>query len=176
VSLIQSIYSAFGSGVVVPGTGIVLQNRGSSFSLDPAHPNVIAPGKRPFHTLTPAMALRGGRPWLVFGTMGGSLQPQVHLQVLTNVVDFGMDAQQALDAPRWAVGGLAHDDVAPDLNLEAPLADAAAARLEALGHRVVRHPAWSDDFGHAHAIRGHQESGVLEAGADPRSDGAAVGW
>jgi gamma-glutamyltranspeptidase/glutathione hydrolase len=122
------------------------------------------------------MALKDGRPSLVFGTMGGSVQPQVHLQVLTNVVDFHMDAQRALDAPRWAMGGMAHDDVADDLNLEAPLAEAATARLEALGHRVVRNPSWSDDFGHAHAIRVHQDSGVLEAGADPRSDGAAVGW
>ncbi len=176
VSLIQSLYSSFGSGVVVPGTGILLQNRGACFTLTPGHPNCIAPRKRPFHTLIPAMAFQRERPWLVYGTMGGSLQPQVQAQVVTNVVDYGMDVQAALEAPRWSAGGLSHDDCSPVVFLEAPFPERVVAGLERRGHSVERVPAWSEALGHAHAIRLHQDSGVLEAGADPRSDGAAIGW
>jgi hypothetical protein len=104
VSLIQSIYHEWGSGVVAGETGVVLQNRGAGFTLDPAHPNALAPGKRPFHTLTPFMYLRDGRPLLVAGTMGGEGQPQTLVAVATRVVDLGLDVQSAVEAPRWVYG------------------------------------------------------------------------
>lgn len=103
VSLIQSVFWEFGSGFTVAGFN--LQNRGSLFSLDPDSPNVLAPGKRPFHTIIPAFAMKGGKPWLSFGLMGGSMQPQGHAQVLINLIDFGMDLQQAGDAPRFRHSG-----------------------------------------------------------------------
>src|SRR5207237_7825132 len=112
VSLIQSNYSGFGSGVTVPRWGINLQNRGTFFSLDPADANVIAPRKRTMHTLMPAMALRDGRPWLVFGTMGGDGQAQTHLQLLVRIVDDREDIQRAVEAPRWVVSTSDWTDVA----------------------------------------------------------------
>ena len=105
VSLIQSVYHYFGSGIVVPGTGFALQNRGMLFSMDPSHANAYAPGKRPFHTIIPAFVMKDGRPFMSFGVMGGDMQPQGHVQVLTNIIDFGMDAQLAGDAPRWRHDG-----------------------------------------------------------------------
>ena len=101
ISLIQSLYETFGSGIVAGDTGIVLQNRGSLFSLDAGHPNQIAPGKRPFHTLIPAMVLKDGRPWFSFGVMGGDMQAQGHVQVLLNLIDFGMNVQEAGEARRF---------------------------------------------------------------------------
>ena len=109
VSLIQSLYETFGSGIVAGDTGIVLHDRGSLFSLTPGHPNQLAPGKRPFHTLIPAMVLKDGAPWLSFGVMGGDMQAQGHAQVLANMIDFGMNVQEAGEAPRFrqTEGGLA---------------------------------------------------------------------
>ena len=101
VSLIQSNYRGMGSGVVVPGLGFVFQDRGQLFSLDPEHNNVYAPGKRPFHTIIPAFVMKDGKPWLSFGLMGGAMQPQGHVQIITNLIDFGMNLQEAGDAPRW---------------------------------------------------------------------------
>jgi hypothetical protein len=108
--MIQSVYLSFGSGVVVDGTGIVLQCRGASFNLDSAHPNRLEGGKRPMHTLMPGMLLRDGRLWGPFGTQGGDAQAQIHLQLVTNLVDFGMDPAVAIDAPRWVAGGRLADD------------------------------------------------------------------
>ncbi|PJF38980.1 MAG: gamma-glutamyltransferase, partial [Phototrophicales bacterium] len=101
VSLIQSNYRGMGSGVVVPGLGFVFQDRGQLFSLDPNHANVYAPGKRPFHTIIPAFIMKDGKPWVSFGLMGGAMQPQGHVQIITNLIDFGMNLQEAGDAPRW---------------------------------------------------------------------------
>src|SRR2546423_72505 len=103
-SLIQSLYNGFGSGVVGGDTGVLLQNRGSYFSLDPRHVNYLQPGKRTMHTLTPAMVLKDSKPYLVLGSMGGDAQPQIHVQLLSAILDFGMNVQQAISAPRWRSG------------------------------------------------------------------------
>ncbi len=171
VSFINSNYAGIGSGVVVRDWGIALQNRGANFSLDPSHANVVAPGKRPYHTIIPAMALRDGRPWLSFGVMGGFMQPQGHVQVLSNMVDFGMDPQAALDAPRWSV-----DPMSGDVTLESGLADLAEG-LARLGHRVtVAGPEDRGQFGGGQVIMIDPETNMLHAGSDPRKDGCAVGY
>ncbi len=105
ISLIQSLYDAFGAGIVAGETGIALQNRGALFTLQAGHPNQVAPGKRPFHTLVPAMVMKDGRPWLSFGVMGGDMQPQGHVQVLLNVIEFGMNVQEAGEAARYRLAG-----------------------------------------------------------------------
>jgi gamma-glutamyltranspeptidase / glutathione hydrolase len=168
VSLIQSNFVGFGSGVVVPGTGIGLHDRGAHFSLDPADPNVIAPGKRPMHTLIPAMALRAGAPWLVFGTMGGDGQPQTHLQLLANLLDDGMDVQAAIDAPRFVVD-VADGSVAMEARASTRLVTSLAER----GHDVRTIGPYDHLAGHAHAIE-ITPSGYA-AGSDPRCEGAVLG-
>lgn len=174
VSAIQSICHDFGCGVVAGDTGIVPQNRGVFFSLDPARANVLAPGRRTFHTLAPAMLFEGDRLAMAFGTMGGEGQPQTHAALVTRVVDFGHDVQRAIDAPRWLVGRTWGDE-SDDLWLEGRIADDVARELARRGQPVRRLDAFDDKVGHAQAIR-VLESGVLEGGADPRGDGAAVGY
>lgn len=167
VSLIQSLFHSFGSGLVVPERGIVLQNRGSLFSLDSAHPNVLAPGKRPFHTLCPAMVFRDGRPWLVFGTPGGTSQTHTLSQVLNNVLLFGMTPQEAIDAPRmrWYETRLAIEDRVP--------ADVLAA-LRERGYEVTARSGWTAEFGGAQAIL--IDGNRLIAGADRRREGWALAY
>ena len=165
VSLIQSLFHAFGSGLVASGTGVVLHNRGSLFSLDPEHPNIVAPSKRPYHTLSPAMAFRDGRPWLVFGTPGGDGQVHTLTQVLNNILLFGMSPQEAIDAPRLRrlpSGALAIEDRVP--------ADVLAA-LEARGYVVRPRAGWTAEFGGAQAILVTGDS--LIAGADRRREAFA---
>jgi gamma-glutamyltranspeptidase/glutathione hydrolase len=172
VSFINSLYYLFGSGLVVPGTGICLQNRGACFTLEKGHPNVLEGGKRPYHTIIPAMALRQGRLWLSFGVMGGFMQPQGHLQVLSNLVDYGMDPQAALDAPRFRVdqrGGLR---VAIETGV--PLKTRKA--LAAMGHDVRPETVFTPGFGSGDIIARDAESGVLWGASDPRKDGCAVGF
>ncbi len=170
VSLIQSLFGAFGSGVVAGDTGIVLQNRGSLFSTDRSHPNHLAPRKRPFHTLIPALVLKqeNGRrlPWLVFGVMGGHMQAQGHVQILMNLLLFGMNVQEAGEAPRvrWTGDGVA---------LEPGIARETAIGLAAKGHRII------DDgggFGGYQGIRIDATHARLEGGSDPRKDGMALGY
>ncbi|MGB9299986.1 MAG: gamma-glutamyltransferase [Anaerolineae bacterium] len=172
VSFISSLYHSFGCGLVVPGTGICLQNRGACFTLEEGHPNVLAGGKRPYHTIIPAMALRGGRLWLSFGVMGGFMQPQGHVQVLSNLVDCGMDAQAALDAPRFRVdeGG------GPQVAIEEGVPDETRQALAALGHDVQVQPVFWSGFGGGQIIAVDADTGVLEGGSDPRKDGFAVGF
>lgn len=168
VSFINSLYDGFGSGIVIPGTGICLQNRGASFSLDPQHPNALAPGKRPYHTIIPAMAFRDHRPWMVFGLMGGFMQPQGQVQVLLNMIDFEMDPQRALDAPRVRLfedGSLA---------LEDPFDNDTRVALATRGHSLVR--GTRDDFGGGQIIVLDHARDALLAGSDPRKDGCAVGY
>jgi len=172
VSFINSLYYGFGSGLVVPGTGICLQNRGACFTLEEGHPNALDGGKRPYHTIIPAMALRQGQLWLSFGVMGGFMQPQGHLQVLSNLVDYGMDPQVALDAPRFRVdqrGGLR---VAIETGV--PLKTRKA--LSAMGHDVHPETTFAPGFGSGDIIARDAGSGVLWGASDPRKDGCAVGY
>jgi len=178
VSLIQSNYMGFGSGVVDPDTGIHYQNRGSYFSLDPAHPNVLAPGKRTLHTLLPGMLFRADetRPWVVTGSMGGDAQPQIHAQVVSALVDGGVDIATAVGAPRWFVDGDEH--FAPPVNVRAERRYPAAVldQLEAMGHPVTRTIPFNGTLGHAHAIElvnggPAAADGSLAAATDPRSAG-----
>ena len=172
VSFINSLYYGFGSGLVVPGTGICLQNRGACFTLEPGHPNVLAGGKRPYHTIIPAMARRDGRLWLSFGVMGGFMQPQGHLQVVVNMVDHRLDPQQALDAPRFRVderGGL-------EVFVEDTVPADTRARLSDMGHDVKPTAAFEPGFGGGQVIAVDPETGVLWGGSDPRKDGCAVGY
>jgi len=165
ISLIQSIYGTFGSGVVVPGTGVVLQNRGAGFVETEGHPNRLAPGKRPFHTIIPGMLLEEGRLLGPFGVMGGAMQPQGHMQVVLRLVDHGDDPQAALEAPRWRV------DAGREVQLEPGLWEA-EEHLASLGHDVHR-GAVIHDFGVGQAIL--RLGGALVGGSDPRGDGFAAG-
>jgi gamma-glutamyltranspeptidase/glutathione hydrolase len=166
VSLIQSIYEAFGSGIVAGDTGIALHNRGNLFSLKEGHPNYLAPGKRPFHTLVPAMVLKDGRPWLSFGVMGGDMQPQGHVQVLMNLIDFGMNVQEAGEAPRFrhSSNGLA---------LESAISPEARFGLDLRGHRLITS---IGAFGGFQGILFDHARGVMMGGSDPRKDGLAIGY
>lgn len=169
VSMIQSLFASFGSGRMVPGAGITLHNRGALFELDSAHPNVIAPGKRPFHTLSPAMALNpDGSVAMAFGTPGGDGQPQTLVQVLNNVLRHGMTPQQAVEAARWRVFGGTRLGVEPGID------STTRAALERRGH-VVRVQQPSADFGGAQMILIHS-SGARMTGADPRREAYAVVW
>jgi gamma-glutamyltranspeptidase/glutathione hydrolase len=174
VSFIQSLYFEFGSGVVAGNTGILLQNRGSFFSLDPRHVNALEPAKRTFHTLMPAMALRDGKPSILYGTQGGEGQPQTQTALLTRIVDFGMDPQKAIDEPRW-VWGRTWGEATRELKVESRIAPQVRQRLEAAGHVVRTVKEWDGVMGHAHAIV-RDEKGRLQGGADRRSDGSAIGW
>lgn len=170
VSLIQSNYMGFGSGVVVPGTGIALHNRGHNFSLQAGHPNALAPGRRPYHTIIPGFLGRAdGTPVGPFGVMGGFMQPQGHLQVVLNTVRYGMNPQQALDAPRWQ--WLAGKTVEVEHGLPA----ATARALAAMGHDV-RVQLDSGSFGRGQMIRRDPVTGVLEGGTESRTDGHIAAW
>jgi gamma-glutamyltranspeptidase/glutathione hydrolase len=166
VSLINSTYHSFGSGVVAPKSGVILQNRGSSFRLDPKHPNAIAPGKRPMHTIMPGMALKDGRAWMPYGVMGGDYQPFGHVHLLTNILDFGMDPQAALDCAR-----VFYDS--GNVEVERGIPEQAAAGLRQRGHAVVEA---SEPLGGGQAIQIDAQSGTLTAGSDPRKDGCALGY
>jgi gamma-glutamyltranspeptidase/glutathione hydrolase len=169
-SLIQSVYHGFGSLVVAPGTGVALQNRGNCFTLEPGHPNRLAPGKRPFHTIIPGLLLRAGELLGPFGVMGGHMQPQGHLQFVSHVVDRGLDPQAALDEPRWRLDRDARD--AWSLALEEPLHRLAPA-LARRGHRALCDPNPAS-FGGGQAVLLHDD--VLIGGSESRKDGIALGY
>jgi gamma-glutamyltranspeptidase len=174
VSYIQSLYWEFGSACVLPATGVLMQNRGSSFSLDPKALNALAPGRRPFHTLNPALAaLKDGRV-MAYGTMGGDGQPQSQAAVFSRYVTFRQPLDKALDAPRWLLGrtwGSGHTNLRLESRFDGNLID----RLMAAGHDVaVLDEAYSDTMGHAGAVVLHPD-GTLEGGHDPRADGGAAG-
>ena len=167
VSLINSIFQNFGSGIVVPGTGILLQDRGALFTLDANHPNRLEPRKRPYHTLIPAMVFRDKKPWLSFGVMGGDMQPQGHVQVLLNMIEFGMNVQDAGEAPRF------RHTPTNELTLESGMDPAVVRELAAMGHRIASDPG---KFGGYQAIQIDWKNGTLGGGSDPRKDGCAAGW
>src|SRR5258706_1029887 len=175
VSLIQSNYRGFGSGLVVDGTGIVLQNRGAYFSLDPEAANALAPGKRTLHTLIPSLALRDGQPAVVFGTMGGDGQPQTHLQVYAALARYGRNIQAAIEQPRW-VHGVEQPGEGETLRLERCFPPDTAPGLPGKGHHVQLAEPYDSAMGHAQGITLDHANGVLGGGADPRAEGAAVGW
>jgi gamma-glutamyltranspeptidase/glutathione hydrolase len=175
VSLIQSNYMGVGAGMVVPGYGIELHNRGCYFSLDPTHPNAVAPRKRPLHTLIPSMAFRDGRPAIVFGTQGGDGQPQIHQQVYAGLIDFGLDVQAAIEVPRW-IHGRGQPGDPPGLVMENRFPEATVQRLRDMGHDVTLIGGWMGMTGHAQGIVIDPATGLMAGGADPRADGAAVGW
>ncbi|MEO1592510.1 MAG: gamma-glutamyltransferase [Cyanobacteria bacterium J06632_22] len=174
VSMIQSLYFDYGCGIVPPGLGFALNNRGSLFSTDPNHVNGIKPGKRPLHTLIPAMVLDGdGRPELVLGTMGGEGQPQTQSALITRVIDFGQDIQTAINLPRWR-WGRTWGAASTTLAMEGRISAAVRQSLQRRGHQVQRLPDWTSEMGHAHMIQIRPEG--LRGACDPRSDGQAVGY
>lgn len=175
VSLIQSIYHEWGAATIAGDTGVLLQNRGAFFSLDEEHVNRLEPGKRSFHTLMPGMAYRDGRPWLVYGTMGGEGQPQTSTALLTRILDFGLDPQRAVDAPRW-VYGRTWGAASEALRLESRFDATIDASLAERGHEVCRVGAWDSVMGHAAAIQINPTTGLLQGAADPRGEGIALGW
>jgi gamma-glutamyltranspeptidase/glutathione hydrolase len=177
VSLIESNYLGFGSGIVDPATGVHYQNRGSYCSLDPAHPNLLVPGKRTLHTLLPGMLFRAGerRPWVVAGSMGGDAQPQIHAQLVSALVDGNLDIRTAISAPRWYVEPGEHFAPPVEVRLEARHRAGMADALEALGHPVSLMEPFDGVLGHEHAIEfvdgGPAVDGSLAAATDPRSAG-----
>jgi gamma-glutamyltranspeptidase/glutathione hydrolase len=178
VSLIQSNYRGMGSGMTPGGCGFILQDRGELFSMEDAHPNVYAPGKRPFHTIIPAFVTRGGKPWLSFGVMGGAMQPQGHVQILVNLIDFGMNLQEAGDVPRVRHDGSSEPtgEIMRDggqVVLETGASPATVQALEARGHRVK--VANDGAFGGYQAIL-RDEHGVYFGASESRKDGAAQGY
>ncbi|WP_348755493.1 gamma-glutamyltransferase, partial [uncultured Aquincola sp.] len=174
VSFIQSIYHEFGSGIVLPESGVNWQNRGCSFSLDPAALNPLTPGRKPFHTLNPALAqLNDGRT-LVYGNMGGDGQPQSQSAVFSRIVHFGLNPQAAISAPRWLLGRTWGQE-SESLKLESRFPPETVQALLDAGHEVEVYDDFDETMGHAGAIL-RSAQGTFEGGSDPRSDGAALGW
>jgi gamma-glutamyltranspeptidase/glutathione hydrolase len=177
-SLIQSNFHGFGSKIVPEGLGFVLQNRGALFALDDSHPNCLAPDKRPFHTIIPAMVTKEGRPWLCFGVMGGDMQPQGHVQVLVNLIDFGMNVQRAGDAARFehtgsaTPTGVVEKPAGGTVVLEPGVPGSIAAALRAKGHAVAR----AVNGGGYQGILIDAENGTLHGATEPRKDGVAAGY
>jgi gamma-glutamyltranspeptidase/glutathione hydrolase len=178
IAVIQSLYWGFGSGVVPPGTGITLHNRGAAFALDPASPNLLAPGKQPLHTLIATLVTEGDRPVAALATMGGHGQPQTHLQILTRLLDQGLDPQAAIEHPRVLQGRMRVTDPEDRLRVESRLPARAVAGLRRRGHLVDIEPPWSWTMGHAQALTWRRTAGgpLLAGGADPRGDGLALGY
>lgn len=175
-SLIQSLYGVFGSCVVAGKTGVMLQNRGAYFSLDPKHPNALAAGKVPLHTLIASLGFREDKLWSVLGCMGADGQPQIHLQAYTAMIDHGCNIQEAVEMPRWLSGRFALGQTRDTLHVESRFGAAMIDELERRGHTLDRWGAWNELAGHAHGITIDAASNVRIGGSDPRSDGAAIGY
>ena len=172
VSMIQSLFGAFGSCVVAENTGILLQNRGASFSLNPERVNVLEPGKRTMHTLMPSMLFDGESLRGPFGTQGGDAQAQIQMQLVSNLVDYGMEPQAAIEAPRF-ISGSGPDNA---LLLEGDFPEGTVQQLAAKGHKITLIDPWNSGAGHAQMILIDRGSGVLMGAADPRADGSAAGY
>ncbi len=178
VSFIQSVYWEFGSGVVLPGSGITWQNRGTSFALDPSRQNALEPFRRPFHTIQPAMAILNDGRIMPYGTMGGEGQPQTQAMIYTRHVVYGQDLQRAIDAPRWLLGRTWGADKT-NLRIENRFDPAVIAALQAAGHDVKVIGGMDEVMGHAGALVAHRDGplrGTIEGASDPRSDGRAAGY
>jgi gamma-glutamyltranspeptidase/glutathione hydrolase len=173
-SVLQSTYFDWGSGVTVPGTGILWQNRGAAFSTEPGHPNYLVPGKRPFYTLNPGVAIRDGEPYLLYGTQGADGQPQTLSVLLTSLIDDGMTPEQALAQPRFLLGRT-FSDSRDSLKIEGSVHPQEAEALSALGHEVAMLPALSPIFGQAGVIH-LSDDGSVEGAHDPRGNGSAAGF
>ncbi len=178
VSLIQSNYRGFGSGLCPRGLGFCFQDRGALFTLEEGHPNVYAPNKRPFHTIIPAFVTKDGKPWLSFGVMGGDMQPQGHVQIICNLIDFGMNLQEAGDAPRFHHAGSSEPTGSTmkdggTLALESGIGPQAQRDLAAMGHVVVQR---TGPFGGYQAIQRDPQTGVYAAASESRKDGHAAGY
>ena len=169
VSFIQSNYMGFGSGIVIPGTGIALQNRGADFSLDPNAPNALKPGKRTYHTIIPGFLTKDGQAVGPFGVMGGFMQPQGHFQVVINTIDYNLNPQAALDAPRWQwiEGNI--------VDVEPGFPNHIAQSLTRLGHNI-RPTLDTGSFGRGQIIWRDPKTGVLSGGTESRTDGAIALW
>ena len=176
VSLIHSLYGAFGSGVVSSDTGVLLQNRSAYFSLQDGHPNVLAPGKIPLHTLIASIGFRQNKLWSVMGCMGADGQPQIQFQAYSAMMDHGLDIQQAVEAPRWLSGRFALGEARDTLHVESRLGSTTLDALAAKGHVLNRWGAWNELAGHAHGITLEGLQQTRFGGSDPRSDGAAIGY
>jgi gamma-glutamyltranspeptidase len=174
-SLVHSVYGVFGAAVVAGCSGVVLQNRAAYFSLDPRSPNKVEPGKTPLHTLIASLGFRNDRLWSVLGCMGADGQPQIHLQAYSAMIDHGLDIQQALDMPRFLSGRFGLLEARDTLHIEGRFPAETIAELTRRGHTVDRWPDWNEMAGHAHGITIDPVTGQLAGGADPRSDGEAVG-
>jgi len=170
VSMIQSVHESFGCGIVAEGTGVILNNRTQGFNLVPGHPNELALHKRPAHTLSPAMVFKNNAPWLALGTPGGLGQTQFLAQILSNLIDFNTDIQQAIEAPRWQSKG------AGTVEIEARFPDEARLHLQNAGLKVKATESWDFRMGGAEAILMDRDTVVFQAGADPRRDGYAIGY
>ncbi len=180
-SFINSLYMGTGSGLVVPGTGVSMQNRAALFVLDPEHPNALAPNKRPYHTIIPAMTVREGELHACYGVMGGYTQPQGHFQMLSHLVDFDLSPQRALDLPRWQLAGpsagLGADEAGGLVQIEEGWSFDTLAELARRGHRLLPMNGYQRvGFGGGQIIVRDPESGVIIGGSEPRKDGAAIGW
>jgi len=174
ISVIQSVFNVFGSGVVPPGTGVVLQNRGRHFMMDPAHPSVFAARKRPFHTLVASIVTRDERPVVGFSTMGGNGQAMFHAQVLTNLLDYGLDMQEAIERPRFLIGAFLPGEPADTIYIERRVGSRVLSGLAKKGHNLKAAPELFYKGGHGHGIA--LRDGTLMGGADPRADGIALGF
>jgi gamma-glutamyltranspeptidase/glutathione hydrolase len=170
----QSLYFEFGSGCVLPRTGIIMQNRGCAFSLEAGALNALEPGRKPPHTLSPAMAELADGRFMAYGTMGGEGQPQTQAAVFTRYADYRVPLGEALDRPRWILGRTWGSDIT-NLRLEARFSDEVVERLKRVGHEVQVLPdAYTEVMGHAGAVVLHPD-GTIEGAHDPRSDGGAAG-
>ena len=167
-SFINTLFMGWGSGLISPNTGVVFTNRAQGFSLDPSSPNRIEPGKRPLHTIIPGMITKGDKTVMSYGVMGGQYQSMGHMQFLTRFFDYGMDIQEAQDAPRWMA-----DPFTGDVEIEYTVPEAIRTELAAKGHRIG--PA-DKPVGGSQAIWIDHEQGVLTGGSDPRKDGSAIGY
>ncbi len=175
-ALINSLYGVFGSAVVAGNTGVVLQNRSAYFSLDETHPNCVAPGKTPLHTLIASLAFRDQKLWGVVGCMGADGQPQIHAQTYVSMIDYGRNIQEAVEAPRWLSGRFALGEDRDTLHIESRFPQATIDELARRGHKLNRWGPFNELAGHAHGITIDPKSGLRMGGSDPRSDGAAIGY